>query len=174
MRGKAIALLIVLTSLIGGAALYYVQVYAFYTTLPPEAAADLRVTLSGGTEVPVVARDFQGIDAASSPIRYRACLVPQGLPPVADLAPYPAAEPLNGPGWFACYDAGTIAAALADGTARAVLGQRDVHFGIDRVIALMADGRAYAWHQINPCGRAVFDGKPAPEGCPPPPASFGN
>ena len=49
------------------------------------------------------------------------------------------------------------------------LGTADITYGIDRVIALDADGRGYVWHQINPCGEVVFDGKPAPEGCPPKP-----
>lgn len=175
--GRIVTLLIVVTSLIGGAVLYYLQVYAYYIQLPPEAVADLRLTLADGTEIPVKASDFKGIDAESSPIRYRACFTPQGLPPVADLAPYPAADPLNAPMWFMCYNAAEIGAALEDGTAKAILGQKDVHYGIDRVVALMPDGRALAWHQINPCGMAVFDGQPAPEGCPPPPprpAATGN
>ena len=169
MMGKAVGILIVVTALIGGAVLYYLQVYAFYTMLPAQAVADLRLTLADGTEVPVTARDFDGIDADSSPIRYRACFTPEGLPPVADLAPYPAANPLNAPMWFICFSARDIGKALETGQAQAVLGQRDVQYGIDRVVALMPDGRAYAWHQINPCGDAVFNGKPAPEGCPPPP-----
>jgi hypothetical protein len=167
--GKAIGIAIVAVSLIGGAVLYYLQVYGYYAVLPEGAAADLRVTMADGAVVPVVAGAFEGIDAASSPIRYRACFAPQGLPPVAELTPYPAANPLNAPGWFTCFDSGAIGDALAAGRAQAVLGQRDVHWGIDRVLALMPDGRAYAWHQINPCGAAVFDGEPAPEGCPPPP-----
>ena len=164
-------LLILGVALLGGAVLYYLQVYAFYTLLPAGAVADLRVTLRDGSMVPVTASDFNGIDADSSPIRYRACFTPTGLPPVADLTPYPAADPLNAPMWFTCYSARDIGEALETGQARAVLGQKDVHYGIDRVIALMPDGRAYAWHQINPCGAAVFDGNPAPEGCPPPPAT---
>ena len=171
--GKAVSILIVGVALLGGAVLYYLQVYAFYTLLPAQAVADLRLTLADGTMVPVTASDFNGIDADSSPIRYRACFTPTGLPPVADLTPYPAANPLNAPMWFTCYSARDIGKALETGQARAVLGQKDVHFGIDRVIALMPDGRAYAWHQINPCGAAVFDGNPAPEGCPPP-AATGN
>jgi hypothetical protein len=168
--GRIVALMIVVTSLVGGAVIFYLQEFAYYVTLPDSAAADLRVTLADGTEVPVTAAGFKGIDADSSPIRYRACFTPQGLPPLADLAPYPKADPANEPMWFMCFDAGEIGKALETGAAHAVLGQRDVHYGIDRVVALMPDGKAYAWHQINPCGAAVFDGLPAPEGCPPPPA----
>jgi hypothetical protein len=44
-----------------------------------------------------------------------------------------------------------------------------VLYGIDRVLAIYPDGRAFAWHQINACGKFVFDGDPPPEGCPPVP-----
>ncbi|MEM9853369.1 MAG: DUF6446 family protein, partial [Pseudomonadota bacterium] len=71
--------------------------------------------------------------------------------------------------WFDCFDADVIGAALKDGTARAFLGQRDVIYGIDRVVAVFDDGRGYVWHQINRCGEVVFDGEPVPEDCPPPP-----
>jgi hypothetical protein len=51
----------------------------------------------------------------------------------------------------------------------AFLGERDVTYGIDRIVAVYPDGRAMAWHQINACGAVVFDGNPAPDGCAPPP-----
>ena len=35
--------------------------------------------------------------------------------------------------------------------------------------AYLPDGRAWMWRQMNACGHAVFDGKDAPEGCPPRP-----
>ena len=56
-----------------------------------------------------------------------------------------------------------------DGTAQAFLGQKDIHYGIDRVVAVTKDGRGYVWHQINDCGEVVFDGNPVPETCPKPP-----
>jgi Family of unknown function (DUF6446) len=167
--GRIVAILIVVTALAGGAVLYWLQVYGYYRTLPPEAAADLVVTRSDGMELPLPVQAFRGIDAVSSPIRYRACFTPDPLPPVETLTPYPAAEPLIAPGWFDCFDATAIGAALADGSARAMLGQADVHYGIDRVVAVMADGRAYAWHQINACGRLAFEGKELPDTCPPAP-----
>jgi hypothetical protein len=42
-----------------------------------------------------------------------------------------------------------------------------IRWGIDRVVAVLPDGRGFAWHQINPCGEVVFNGEPAPAGCPP-------
>lgn len=83
--------------------------------------------------------------------------------------PYPDAEPLVAPDWFDCFDAGAVGAALQDGTATAWLSVPEVHYGIDRVVAILPDGRGVAWHQINRCGEVVFDGNPAPEGCAEPP-----
>ena len=95
--------------------------------------------------------DFEGIDADSSPLRFRACFImPVSLGTLTES--YEIAEdavPLNGPGWFECYDAAAIGAALEAGDAVAFLGQRDISRGVDRIIAVMRDGRAYAWHQLN-------------------------
>jgi hypothetical protein len=63
----------------------------------------------------------------------------------------------------------TIGAALETGQALAFLSTRDVTWGVDRVVAVMPDGRAFAWNQINPCGAAVFNRDPAPDDCPPVP-----
>jgi len=43
---------------------------------------------------------------------------------------------------------------------------------VDRVLAIYPDGRGYAWHQINRCGKIVFDGQPAPADCPSPPQGY--
>ena len=68
---------------------------------------------------------------------------------VADAAPFPAATPLNGPGWFQCYSAKALTADLEAGNARAILGQAEVHPDVDRIIAVYPDGRAFGWHQLN-------------------------
>ena len=80
-------------------------------------------------------------------------------------------SPLRAPNWFGCYSASGIGEALDAGKAKAFLSVSDVTYGIDRVVAVFPDGHGYVWHQINRCGKVVFDGKPAPEGCPPPPAT---
>jgi hypothetical protein len=84
--------------------------------------------------------------------------------------PYEGAEPLVAPGWFDCFDADEIGAALSEGTAMAFMGTENQSYGIDRIVAILPDGRGFAWHQINHCGEVVFDGRPAPEDCPEPPA----
>ena len=170
--GKLLSILILGSALIAGVGLYYLQVYHFYEEVVPTGEGDVQLTsLVSGEAEPIDYSAFQGIDANSSPIRYRACfttsLNQDAL--VETYAPYEDAVPLEAPGWFECFDAQAVGAGLSDGTARAFLGQRDVIYGIDRVVAVFDDGRGYVWHQINPCGEVVFDGQPVPEGCPPPP-----
>jgi hypothetical protein len=54
----------------------------------------------------------------------------------------------------------------------AFLGIENVRYGIDQVVAVLPDGRGFVWQQINACGAVVFNGEPAPEGCPPVPESL--
>ena len=70
-------------------------------------------------------------------------MLPETYLPLAD------AVPLTGPKWFDCYDAVEIGEALETGEAIAFLSERNIHDGIDRVIAVFPDGRAFAWHQLN-------------------------
>ena len=65
-------------------------------------------------------------------------------------ATHEAPTPLTAPGWFDCFDAGKIADALDSGEALAFLSQSAVAPQIDRVVAVFPDGRAYAWHQLQP------------------------
>lgn len=163
MMGRVLVVVMLVAALLVGGAVYYLQVYAYYRELP--AQTQVTVTRADGMEVPLEVTGFRGIDADSSPIRYRACFTALAVPP--DLTPYPQAEPLTTPGWFDCYDAPAIGAALDSGMATAFLGQANIVWGVDRIVAVMADGRGFSWHQINACGREVFDGREAPEGCPP-------
>ncbi|MCV2882563.1 DUF6446 family protein [Actibacterium sp. XHP0104] len=173
MSGKILAIVMIATALIAGAAMYYLQVYAYYDEVPVTApAAEVRLTsLTTGQAERVPVAGFQGIDATSSPLRFRACFtMPTALATLTETyVMRDDAVPLVTPGWFDCYDADEIGAALESGDAIAFLGQENVHYGIDRIVAVFADGRAVAWNQINHCGEVVFEGKPAPEGCPPKP-----
>nr|WP_245218652.1 DUF6446 family protein [Rubellimicrobium aerolatum] len=152
--------------------MYYLQVYAYYRELTPEEAGPvLLVPQGGGGGEPIPVADLRAIDSDSSPIRFRSCFATSA--PLDDLArrfqPYDDPTPLTAPGWFGCFDARAIGTALESGEARAFLSVRDLRYGIDRVVAVLPDGRGFAWNQINACGAVVFDGEPAPEGCPPPP-----
>ena len=163
--GRVIAVLIAASALAAGVGIYYFQLYAYYERVDP-ATVDLTLTRADGTVLSLDATDVQVIDSDSSPIRFRACFtVDPGL--FQGAAPYPDPTPLVAPGWFDCFDADEAGAAVSDGTASAYLATFHVAYGIDRVIALWPDGRAVAWHQINRCGTAAFDGDPLPDGCPP-------
>ena len=169
MSGKLIGIILVGLGLIAGAAMYWLQVYAFYEDVALESEGGsvvMRVTGEDGLRE-ITATGFRGIDAESSPIRFRACFTT-----VDDLSggvPYADAVPLVAPGWFDCFEAETIGADLDAGRARAILGEENVTYGIDRILAVYPDGRIFAWHQINACGEVVFDGDPPPPGCPPVP-----
>ena len=170
--GKFLAALIVVCALGAGIGIYYMQEYAYYEPVAPVGDDVTLVTPEGEAEaIPV--EGFEAIDAYSSPIRYRACFrTPMSLEDLsARFAAYDGAEPLEAPNWFGCYSASGIGEALDAGKAKAFLSVSDVTYGIDRVVAVFPDGHGYVWHQINRCGKVVFDGKPAPEGCPPPPAT---
>ena len=67
---------------------------------------------------------------------------------------------------------GEVGAALEEGTALAFMGEENLEYGIDRIVAVAEDGRGWVWHQINHCGEKVFDGQPAPEDCPTPPDRY--
>lgn len=163
--GRIAAVVIVLSGLIAGVAMYYLQVYGYYTQLEPQSDYQVATPEDGTTRLSIA--DFEGIDSNSSPLRYRACFTIEGaLPPMVD---YPAGEPLNAPGWFDCFDAAHIGGDLETGAARAVLVEANVRFGFDRVMAIYPDGRARVWPQVNACGEAFFDGRSLPEGCPNPP-----
>ncbi|MEJ6401499.1 DUF6446 family protein [Yoonia sp. 2307UL14-13] len=164
---------ILVTALIAGIALYYFQVYAFYDEVQADNA-DVRLTsVVTGEAEPILFENFEAIDSDSSPIRYRACFTtPISLATLTETYVIrDDAEPLNAPGWFECFNAAQIGADL-DTEAVAFLGVANITYGIDRLVAVYPDGRAYAWHQINACGEVVFNREPVPENCPPAPESL--
>lgn len=169
MMGKAIAIFLIALAVAAGASMYYLQVYAYYdeVELAPDALTLVRE--GGGTPEPIPAAHIEAIDADSSPLRFRACFdttlaVPEALSTYEEA---PDAEPLTAPGWFDCFDAEAIGTALETGAARAFLSEKNIAYGVDRVIALTGDGRGYAWHQLNNCGEVAYDGTPTGEECPP-------
>lgn len=173
MTGKIIGVIIVLTALVGGVALYWLQVYGFYDEVQASGAKDdvqLTLLVTGEPE-PILYDNFQAIDADSSPIRYRACFTTEMSAPLLtetyEMVEH--AEPRNAPGWFDCFDAKEIGRALEQGEALAFIGQREVIYGIDRLVAILPDGRGFVWHEINACGEIAFDGDPLPAHCPPKP-----
>lgn len=145
--GRLLVIAIVLITAVFAGAQWWFQTRAYYE---PVDRADLFVTLVGGATEPLDHDTFEGIDADTSPLRFRGCFTvedPAAL--VARAVPYPEAVPLIAPDWFDCFDAPAIGAALEAGEAQAILSQPEVRPGADRVIAVFPDGRAYAWHQWN-------------------------
>lgn len=170
MNGKLLGGGLMGIALVAGAAMYYLQVYHFYTPVAAETV-EIELTLLDGTPEPIRAEAIQAIDANSSPIRFRACFAtPEGMGSLTETyVVYQDPAPNVAPGWFDCFDAAALGEALEEGAAIAFLGVENVVYGIDRVVAIDFEGRGWAWHQINPCGRAAFDGDPVPQGCPLPP-----
>ncbi|MFB2531064.1 DUF6446 family protein [Paracoccus sp. p4-l81] len=149
MNGRIVGAGLILVAALSGLVMYYLQVYGFYEPVDQVTGVqELAFTDANGAPHPLPVAGFAGIDAASSPLRYRACftLTPSAL---TEGAGYDAPTPLNGPKWFQCYNARALTEDLASGAARAYLGTRNIHPGIDRVIAVYPDGRAFAWHQLN-------------------------
>lgn len=152
MNGKIVGGALVLSGVIAGAAMYWLQVYAYYHPASFTPGAEIRLTpILGSTPEVIPASHVTGIDANSSPLRFRACFttsVSQAL--LTDTyRVYPKPTPLVAPGWFHCFDAGRITAALASGEAIAFLSEPDIAPGVDRVVAVFGDGEAFAWHQLN-------------------------
>lgn len=174
MIGKIMAAMIVIPALAIGLGVYYLQVYAYYDEVQVSGQDDVVLTLLATGQPEAILYDtFSAIDSTSSPIRYRACFTTQmSLALLTETYQiHDAPDPRIAPGWFDCFDAAEIGAALDEGGAVAFLGIANVEYGIDRIVAVLPDGRGFVWHQINACGEVVFDGQPAPEGCPPKPGS---
>lgn len=151
MNGKLLGSIIVGTALIAGIAIYYLQVYAYYETVNV-GTVDLRLTsVATGQPEPFLVNDLQAIDASSSPLRFRACFTtPSSLATLTEeFVIYDKATPLVAPGWFGCFDATEIGEALQGDYAVGFLAREKIRPGVDRVVAVFDDGRAFAWHQLN-------------------------
>ncbi|MEO9896388.1 MAG: DUF6446 family protein [Paracoccaceae bacterium] len=167
MNGKALGIIILFSAAIAGASLYYLQVYGFYTEVSAPEELTLVSVVSEQPE-PIGFSEFDAIDADSSPIRYRACFqTDMSLPLLTEtFVGLDNVVPRNAPGWFDCFDAKAIAAELAAGTALPFLGQKNVAFGVDRIVVITDDGRGYVWHELNDCGEKAYDGTIVGEECP--------
>lgn len=152
MLGRIIVGFIVLSALIGGGFVWYTAEVAYYEPVAFQRGAEIRlVPIAGGEPEAIVVSNVTGIDAESSPIKFRACFTtPLTLATLTETyRDYPAAEPLIAPSSFDCFDAEAIGKALESGEALAFLSEPDVHPGVDRVVAVFPDGRAFAWNQLN-------------------------
>jgi hypothetical protein len=164
--GKFLAVLLLGSAVIAGASMYYLQVYGLYDEVK---TSDVQlVSVVDDLPESISFDNFQAIDSQSSPIRYRACFTTDlSISLLSETyVGLEKASPRNAPKWFDCFDAAAIGAELAAGTAVPFLGQKNVHFGVDRIVAITDDGRGYIWHDLNDCGDKAYDGTIVGEECP--------
>ncbi|MEM6890445.1 MAG: DUF6446 family protein [Pseudomonadota bacterium] len=168
MSGRLVSLAILLSALVAGAALYYLQVYGFYRDASAQLTEVRLVAQDASASRVISADDIAAIDADSSPIRFRACFSTGTTPETLaqTFVRLEDVDPRNAPRWFDCFDAEAIAAELDAGTAQTFLGEKNVEFGVDRIVAVTQDGRGYIWHELNDCGEKAYDGTIVGEECP--------
>lgn len=164
--GKFLTVLLVGSALFAGASMYYLQVYGLYDEV--QTSEVQLVSVVDDLPESISFDNFEAIDSDSSPIRYRACFTTEmSLPLLTETyVGLDRAEPRNAPTWFDCFDAATIAGEIAAGTALPFLGQKNIHFGVDRIVVITDDGRGYVWHDLNDCGDKAYDGTIVGEECP--------
>ncbi|MBK0329069.1 histidine kinase [Rhodobacteraceae bacterium F11138] len=171
MRGKLLALGLLICAVVAGGAMYYLQIYGYYREVAATGPEDVViVALASNAPEPIAHSGFRAIDAESSPIRYRACFTTTVSPDALAETHWQikAADPRNAPGWFDCFDAAAIAGQIADGSARVFMGQKNVHYGVDRIVVITDDGHGFAWNELNDCGAKAYDGTVVGEECPEP------
>jgi Family of unknown function (DUF6446) len=169
MKGTTFVGLIVGPALAMGAAMYWFQNYAYYQPVVLASKAEqsdfnapaqkdspmtttIRMTLlNGGAPVEIAVTDFTGIDANTSPLKFRGCFrVPESIETLRETyLPMETPTPLQAPSWFDCFNAEQLTDDLESGAAQAFMSEQEFSFGTDRVIAVYPDGRAFAWHQFN-------------------------
>jgi hypothetical protein len=154
MNGKLFGSILVISSLVLGVGMYYLQNYHWYEEVSMDAGTGVEIQMTpvvGGAPETIIADDFQGIDASSSPLRFRGCFnTPMSIAMLSETYEIEdRAVPLTAPGWFACFNAEDIGESLELGEAIAFVGEREIADGVDRVIAVYPDGRAFVWHQLN-------------------------
>jgi len=141
MKGKIVAFFLVVFPLLFGAALYYSQYYAYY-----EEVSDVTSIMVEGRAVAVA--DYEGIDATSSNLKMRGCFTVD----VADFEGVTVAEdavPLTPPSWFTCYDAEALTHDLEAGKATAYMATEGDREGMNLIVMVYPDGRAFQWRQFN-------------------------
>lgn len=164
--GKFLAVLLLGSAMGAGVFMYYTQVYAYYEEV---TVNDVQlVSVVDNLPESISFDNFEAIDATSSPIRYRACFnTDLSLPLLTETyVLLDTAKVRNAPSWFDCFDAATIDAELQAGTALPFLGEKNIHFGVDRIVVITNDGRGYIWHDTNDCGDKAYDGTIVGEECP--------
>ncbi|MEL6977756.1 MAG: DUF6446 family protein [Pseudomonadota bacterium] len=142
--GTVVGLAVAAATLIGGAAVYYLQAFEYY-----ERRDGLESVVIGGEAFAV--QGYRGLDHDALPLRLRGCF--RVSDPEAALAAGPAArrpEPFGAPSWFECWNAEALDEDLKAGRARAVSAEisGSGDFATERVVAIYPDGRAFQWRRL--------------------------
>jgi hypothetical protein len=178
---RAWIVLILGTAIIGGAVMFYQLLYAGYAELTGDQIGEIQlINVSTNESEAILLENVKAIDTVKDGVRlsgaisFRACFdTPSSQATLSET--YVIMDdpiPLNAPSWFECFNAQEVGAALEDGTAIAFMSEENISYGVDRVVAFLPDGRGFVWHQLNPCGVAVFAGDNTPDGCPELPEDF--
>ena len=153
MSGRFVVIGLIAVALLIGALMWWALTRAYFREVAGVETVEI------GAYALAVA-DYRGIDADASPLNMRGCFAfdPGDFRPAADAA-RPLTEafaaaglrptPLIAPGWFDCFDARRIDAAIEAGEAAALVAVRNEVDGFDRLVALWPDGRGVTWRQLN-------------------------
>ena len=141
MNGKLLVISLLAFTVLFSIALYYFQVFAFYKK--SDGLSNIKVF---ARSVPV--HNYRGIDSLTSGLKLRGCFTVDpneftGLPTLVR------ATPLSAPFWFDCFDNVKIQKAINTGEAKAFLVSENEKDGIDRVVAVYPNGKAFQWRQLN-------------------------
>jgi hypothetical protein len=141
MSGRILVLAFAAFLAVFAAAFVWFQFFAYY-----QRHRDVGALAIAGESLPVAGYD--GIDAATSPLKLRGCF---RIDPaaVAALAPAADATPLTAPFWFRCFSARRLTRVLAAGAATAYRIAHDEPPGFDLMLAVYPDGRGFTWRQLN-------------------------
>jgi hypothetical protein len=141
MSGKLLVILLISFTVGFSAVLYYFQVFAFYN----KADGLLSINI---LEKDFNVQNYKVIDSVTSGLKLRGCfsVSPSEFSNLPSLA---RATPLAAPFWFSCFDHVKIQLAIDNGNAKAFLVSENEKDGIDRVVAVYPDGKAFQWRQLN-------------------------
>ena len=141
MNGKFFVISLLAFTFIFSIILYYFQVFAFYSRA--DGLVSIKV-LHRDVEV----QNYRGIDSVTSGLKLRGCFSvdPQEFSNLPVLAK---ATPLSAPFWFGCFNHVKLQLEIDKGDAKAFLVSENEKDGIDRVVAVYPNGKAFQWRQLN-------------------------
>ena len=141
MNGRIFSISLIVFCAIFGGALFYFQVFAFYKKV--DTLSHIEVN---GNSIPV--KNYEGIESASSALKLRGCFeVDPSVFSDQQLAENP--TPLAAPFWFKCFDYEYLHNQIVKGYPKVYLAQKNEYDGIDRLVLVFDNGKAYQWRQLN-------------------------